>query len=147
MTVDPASEWPLTAQLAQVLRATIRAAELEPGDKIPSEHELVGQHHVSRATANRALTILADEGLIARRRGSGSVVTSAGAGHRRTRLTRAALPRRPRDRRHLTWESQHQRPAPGGTVSGDQGKDSTHSSPLSTYSAPGGLRQDPGRAA
>jgi len=78
MTVDPASEWPLTAQLAQVLRATIRAAELEPGDKIPSEHELVGQHHVSRATANRALTILADEGLIARRRGTGSVVTSAG---------------------------------------------------------------------
>src|SRR5258708_14524470 len=78
MTVDPASEWPLTAQLAQVLRATIRAAELEPGDKIPSEHELVGQHHVSRATANRALTILADEGIIARRRGTGSVVTSAG---------------------------------------------------------------------
>lgn len=79
MTVDPASEWPLIAQLAQVLRATIRAAELEPGDKIPSEHELVGQHRVSRATANRALTILADEGLIvARRRGTGSVVTSAG---------------------------------------------------------------------
>src|SRR5260221_2907844 len=78
MTVDPASEWPLTAQLAQGLRATIRAAELEPGDKIPSEHELVGQHHVSRATANRALTILADEGIIARRRGTGSVVTSAG---------------------------------------------------------------------
>src|SRR5258708_37324649 len=78
MTVDPASEWPLTAQLAQVLRATIRAAELEPGDKIPSEHELVGQHHVSRATANRALTILADEGIIARRRGTASVVTSDG---------------------------------------------------------------------
>jgi DNA-binding GntR family transcriptional regulator len=78
MTVDPASEWPLTAQLAQILRATIRAAELAPGDKIPSEHELVGQHHVSRATANRALTILADEGLIARRRGTGSVVTALG---------------------------------------------------------------------
>jgi hypothetical protein len=27
------------------------------------------------------------------------------------------------------------------------GKESTHSFPLSTYSAPGGLRQDPGRAA
>ena len=27
-----------------------------------------------------------------------------------------------------------------------KGKESTHSSPLSTYSAPGGLRQDPGRA-
>jgi hypothetical protein len=28
-----------------------------------------------------------------------------------------------------------------------KGKESTHSSPLSTYSAPGGLPQDPGRAA
>jgi hypothetical protein len=28
-----------------------------------------------------------------------------------------------------------------------KGKESTYSSPLSTYSAPGGLRQDPGRAA
>ena len=28
-----------------------------------------------------------------------------------------------------------------------KGKESTHSLPLSTYSAPGGLRQDPGRAA
>jgi ABC-type oligopeptide transport system ATPase subunit len=28
-----------------------------------------------------------------------------------------------------------------------KGKESTHSFPLSTYSAPGGLRQDPGRAA
>jgi len=30
---------------------------------------------------------------------------------------------------------------------GDQGKDSTHSPPLSIYSSPRGLRQDPGRAA
>ena len=28
-----------------------------------------------------------------------------------------------------------------------KGKESTHSPPVSTYSAPGGLRQDPGRAA
>jgi vancomycin aglycone glucosyltransferase len=32
-------------------------------------------------------------------------------------------------------------------VARDAGKESTHSFPLSTYSAPGGLRQDPGRAA
>jgi DNA-binding GntR family transcriptional regulator len=77
MTVDPESEWPLVAQLAQVLRATIHAAELAPGDKIPSENELVAEHRVSRATANRALAVLAEEGLITRRRGTGSVVLSA----------------------------------------------------------------------
>jgi DNA-binding GntR family transcriptional regulator len=76
MTVDPASEWPLVAQLAQVLRATIHAAELAPGDKIPSENELVAEYRVSRATAHRALAVLSDEGLITRRRGSGSVVLS-----------------------------------------------------------------------
>lgn len=77
MIVDPESEWPLAAQLAQLLRATIRTAGLAPGDKIPSENDLVAEHRVSRATANRALAVLADEGLIIRRRGSGSVVLSA----------------------------------------------------------------------
>jgi DNA-binding transcriptional MocR family regulator len=77
MTVDPASEWPLAAQLAQLLRAAIRAGELAPGDRIPSENELVDQHRVSRATANRALAVLTEEGLITRRRGTGSIVVSA----------------------------------------------------------------------
>lgn len=76
MTVDPASEWPLAAQLAQLLRATIRTGSLVPGDRIPSENEIVDQHRVSRATANRALAVLAEEGLITRRRGTGSLVAS-----------------------------------------------------------------------
>jgi DNA-binding GntR family transcriptional regulator len=78
MTVDPASEWPLAAQLAQLLRAMIRTGRLAPGDRISSENEIVDRHRVSRATANRALAILADEGLIIRRRGTGSLVASAG---------------------------------------------------------------------
>ena len=76
MTVDPASEWPLAAQLTQLLRATILTGSLMPGDRIPSENEIVDQHRVSRATANRALAVLADEGLITRRRGSGSLVAA-----------------------------------------------------------------------
>lgn len=78
MTVDPDSEWPLAAQLAQLLRAMIRTGGLAPGDRLPSENEIVDQHGVSRATANRALALLADEGLITRRRGSGSLVASVG---------------------------------------------------------------------
>jgi|SRR5579864_817955 DNA-binding GntR family transcriptional regulator len=78
MTVDPASEWPLAAQLAQLLRAMIRTGRLAPGDRISSENEIVDRHRVSRATANRALAVLADEGLIIRRRGTGSLVASAG---------------------------------------------------------------------
>jgi DNA-binding GntR family transcriptional regulator len=78
MTVDPDSEWPLAAQLAQLLRAMIRTGGLAPGDRLPSENEIVDQHGVSRATANRALAVLADEGLITRRQGTGSLVAAVG---------------------------------------------------------------------
>jgi GntR family transcriptional regulator len=76
MKVDPASGWPLSAQLAQALRELIRAGQLRPGDKVPGEPQLARDHHVSRDTAQRALAMLAGEGLITRRRGVGSVVAA-----------------------------------------------------------------------
>jgi len=77
MKVDPASGWPLSAQLAQVVRELIRVGQLRPGDKVPSEPQLAREHQVSRDTAQRALAMLADEGLITRRRGVGSIVAAA----------------------------------------------------------------------
>jgi DNA-binding transcriptional regulator YhcF (GntR family) len=74
MNVDPASVWPLSAQLAQLLRELIRSGELSPGDRVPSEPQLSRQYSVSRDTAQRALAMLAEEGLITRRRGVGSIV-------------------------------------------------------------------------
>ena len=74
MTVDPRSQWPLSAQLAQLLRKLIRTGQLGPGARVPSEPELADEHGVSRDTAQRALTMLAEEGLITRRRGVGSTV-------------------------------------------------------------------------
>ena len=82
MTVDPASEWPLSAQLAQLLRAAIRAARLPPGARVPGQQDLARAYDVSRATASRALDALAAEGLITRRRGAGSVPLSAPQGRR-----------------------------------------------------------------
>src|SRR5258708_37742527 len=76
MKVDPASGWPLSAQLAQALRELIRVGQLRPGDKVPSEPQLAREHQVSRDTAQRALAMLADEGLITRRRGGGSIVAT-----------------------------------------------------------------------
>jgi DNA-binding transcriptional regulator YhcF (GntR family) len=74
MSVDPASVWPLSAQLAQLLRELIRTGQLGPGERVPSEPQLARKYSVSRDTAQRALTMLADEGLITRRRGVGSIV-------------------------------------------------------------------------
>jgi GntR family transcriptional regulator len=76
MNVDPASVWPLSAQLAQLLRELIRTGQLAPGDRVPSEPQLAREHAVSRDTAQRALAMLADEGLITRRRGVGSIVAA-----------------------------------------------------------------------
>jgi DNA-binding FadR family transcriptional regulator len=74
--IDPASEWPLAAQLAQLLRAQIRAAGLAPGAQVRREQDLAREYRVSRATASRALDALAAEGLITRRRGAGSVLAA-----------------------------------------------------------------------
>jgi DNA-binding transcriptional regulator YhcF (GntR family) len=76
MEIDPASGWPLSAQLAQLLRELIRSGQLVPGDRVPSEPQLARDHAVSRDTAQRALAMLAEEGLITRRRGVGSIVAS-----------------------------------------------------------------------
>jgi DNA-binding transcriptional regulator YhcF (GntR family) len=77
MPVEPASGWPLSAQLAQLLRGLIRSGELAPGDRVPSEADLAREHDVSRDTAQRALAVLAEEGLIIRRRGVGTLVAEA----------------------------------------------------------------------
>jgi len=74
MPVEPASGWPLSAQLAQLLRDLIRSGQLAPGDRVPSETDLAREHDVSRDTAQRTLAVLAEEGLIIRRRGVGTIV-------------------------------------------------------------------------
>jgi DNA-binding transcriptional regulator YhcF (GntR family) len=76
MAVEPASDWPLSAQVAQLLRELIRSGRLPAGERVPSEVDLAREHNVSRDTAQRALAVLAEEGLIVRRRGVGSVVAA-----------------------------------------------------------------------
>jgi DNA-binding LacI/PurR family transcriptional regulator len=53
----------------------IRTEQLGPGDRVPSEKELAEQFGVSRITSKRALRMLADAGIVDRRRGQGSFVT------------------------------------------------------------------------
>jgi len=65
---------PRYQQLAEIIRADILSGRLKPGDHIPTEMEICGHHQVSRHTAREALRILTVEGLLTRRKGSGSVV-------------------------------------------------------------------------
>ena len=55
--------------------ARISTGELKPGDRVPSENELVDANNVSRMTANRALRELTNEGYVSRIAGRGTFVS------------------------------------------------------------------------
>ena len=63
VTVDHGSPVPAYAQLAEILRDKISAGEWRHGP-LPSVRQLQQAYDVGRDTATRALSILADEGLI-----------------------------------------------------------------------------------
>src|SRR3546814_6392271 len=63
---------PRYAAIKQSIHDAIREGRLKPGDRVPSEADLVGQFDVSRMTANRALRELQSAGILVRRAGSGS---------------------------------------------------------------------------
>lgn len=72
---EPASPTPsLHQRILEDIRARIVSGGWPPGFRIPFEHELTAEYGCSRMTVNKALSQLAKEGLIERRRRSGSFV-------------------------------------------------------------------------
>ena len=59
------------------IRGFISSEKWPLGETIPSENELVDYFNVSRITIRSALRLLSDDGLIVRKRGKGTVVTSS----------------------------------------------------------------------
>ncbi len=70
-----ASAEPRYAAIKQFIQRGISTGALKPGDRVPSEAELVEQFKVSRMTANRALRELQDAGTVVRRAGVGSFIS------------------------------------------------------------------------
>jgi len=66
--------WPLTLQLAQILRSKVASGELAPGGRIAPEVTLAKEYGVSVITVQRALKELEVDGLITRHRGRGTFV-------------------------------------------------------------------------
>jgi GntR family transcriptional regulator, N-acetylglucosamine utilization regulator len=73
--ISRSSKLPLYYQLYQILRNQIRDGVWQPDDMLPGEVELMAQYQLSRATVRQALDMLANEGLIQRRRGQGTYVS------------------------------------------------------------------------
>ena len=60
--------------ISEKLLAEIGSGQRQPGDKLPSEAELAARFGVNRHTVRRALSDLAERGLVHSRRGSGVFV-------------------------------------------------------------------------
>ena len=78
---------PLFAQVAERLAAEIADGGLAEGERVPSTNELAAYYRINPATAAKGINLLADDGLLEKRRGIGMFV-AAGArqrllGHRR----------------------------------------------------------------
>lgn len=73
-------------QLRDVLRADILSGRHEPGERLPSEYELMAMLGASRTAVRGALDLLREEGLIERVPGVGTSVVSAKASHGLDRL-------------------------------------------------------------
>lgn len=66
----------LTEMTAAAIGDAIRQGKYQPGSQIPSETELMNMLRVSRSTLREALRLLEEQGLILRKRGLGTFVST-----------------------------------------------------------------------
>lgn len=71
---DDPSSGSVEQRIEDLIKDLIYSGKLNPGEKIPSEHELADRFNTNRNQARHALSLLETEGLIFRRQGSGSYV-------------------------------------------------------------------------
>lgn len=76
MNLDPDDPRPPYVQVANALRDAITRQRFAPGEKLPSGGELARHYNVARMTAQNAIRVLRDEGLVVSRQGSGVYVRS-----------------------------------------------------------------------
>lgn len=65
----------LNQRIRRDIEDRIRSGTWPPGHRIPFEHELMAEYDCSRMTVNKVLSMLADSGMIVRRRRAGSFVS------------------------------------------------------------------------
>lgn len=72
--LDDGDPRPPYQQIASRLRAAILTGVLQPGARLPSQHQLATNFGVARMTVQQALRILKEDTLIVARQGSGTYV-------------------------------------------------------------------------
>jgi GntR family transcriptional regulator len=85
-SIDHNSKLPLYHQLYEILHRKIINRQLKPGDKVPTESELMETFHVSRITVRAVLDMLVKEGLVYRQRAKGTFVAHTTLEHGLSRI-------------------------------------------------------------
>jgi DNA-binding transcriptional MocR family regulator len=73
LLIDPTADRAVYKQLADTIRAQIQSGEFKPGQRLPAQKDYMYEHGVSRATVDRTMTLLRNEGLIVVKRGGSRV--------------------------------------------------------------------------
>ena len=73
-SIDRSAYEPAYAQLASILRHSMAAGILRPGDQLPSEAQLCERYGVSSMTVRRAINTLVDQGIVIAEQGRGTFV-------------------------------------------------------------------------
>lgn len=74
VTPNPSSSEPLFLQVQKDLASKIQAGVYPAGEKLPNELLLAEQYGVGRITVRRAISELADQGLLVKRQGKGTFI-------------------------------------------------------------------------
>jgi len=86
-TIDKNSVIPLYHQVKEYIKSQIQTGTYKINEAIPSERELSEQFEINRLTVRQAINELVNEGLLFRRRGIGTFVSSPKIEQPLTRLT------------------------------------------------------------
>ena len=87
MTLQADSPVPLYFQLQTKIKLLIETGQLAYGDRLPSERQIAELAMINRLTVRQALTALANEGVLTRRRGLGTFVATPKLEHGLAKLT------------------------------------------------------------
>jgi GntR family transcriptional regulator len=79
---------PLYQQIKALILQGLQGGEWKPGEMIPSEMDLAARFRVSQGTVRKAVDELATEGLLVRRQGKGTFVTTHAEQHVQYRFLR-----------------------------------------------------------
>lgn len=115
--IDRHADRPPYRQIADQLRAALDGGDLQPGDKLPSEAELMQHYGVARMTARQAIQELRGEGRVVAEQGRGVFAAARGpladVAERVAAALDARAPADPSDVRVLLDHARRSDPRPG----------------------------------